>query len=432
LGTLFGEAREVQAEWDVGKMVFYALTALTMKGGFEFNRALLFLVEGGSSVCKLAIGPRDDDEAGRIYTDPMWAGDRTHVSLKALGDRYESNPDRYLRSPIMRVADTLKVALYQSDQILCKAVRERRALVARLQDLAPDDALRVFGASQLAVTPLLTEGKPIGTLYVDNRFTGRDITRTDLDLLELFANQTAGAIDNAGRRRADAQRKAYDEMTADISHDLGNVLDPIAIRLDIMKARLKGAESISPDTLLGDIERLQDLYGKAISLLSRIKDCTTEIRLDRHKLELTQLVRSVMSECLAQTTDLLDPCGRQWWIQGDRPWLEDVFRELLHNIVKVGAQLKSVRFLHGSSESESVEIVIEDQGPGVRHEYKSRIFEPFFTTRGKEGGRGLGLYQVQRIIQAHGGDIWECGTEGKGAEFHVLLPFERTSEEQPR
>jgi PAS domain S-box-containing protein len=432
LGTLYGQAKDMQAEWDIGKNIFYTLTALTMKGGFEFNRALLFLLEGGSLVCKLAIGPRDDDEARRIYQDPMWAGDRTHVGLKALGAKYESDPDHYLGSPIMVVADTLKVGLFQSGQVLCKAVREKCAFVGQNQDVGPDDALGVLGALQFAVAPLLTEGKPIGALYVDNRFTRQDITRTDLEVLELFANQTAAAIDNARRRGADAQRRAYDQMTADISHALGNVLDPIAIRLASMKIRLEIEKSIPRDALLGDIERLLDLYGKAISVLSRIKDCTTEIRLDSHKLELTQVVRSVISEFPAQTTDLLDSGGKQWWIEGDRPRLEDVFRELLHNIVKTGAHLKSIRFLQASSEPESAEIVIEDEGPGVPREYKSRIFEPLFTTRAKEGGRGLGLYQVQRIIHAHGGDIWECGIEGKGAEFHLLLPLERTIEEQPR
>jgi len=55
---------------------------------------------------------------------------------------------------------------------------------------------------------------------------------------------------------------------------------------------------------------------------------------------------------------------------------------------------------HGARE---VEVVVEDNGPGIPEEIVSRIFSPFFST--KDGGLGLGLSISRSIVQAHGGSL---------------------------
>lgn len=63
---------------------------------------------------------------------------------------------------------------------------------------------------------------------------------------------------------------------------------------------------------------------------------------------------------------------------------------------------------------------VRDDGPGMTEEVRTRIFEPFFTRR--EGGTGLGLTFVQRVIQEHGGRVFVESERGCGAVFRVLLP----------
>ncbi len=70
---------------------------------------------------------------------------------------------------------------------------------------------------------------------------------------------------------------------------------------------------------------------------------------------------------------------------------------------------------------EGVEVVIEDDGPGIPIELRERIFLPFFTT--KKQGLGLGLAIAQKIVRDHGGDIvCEAATHG-GARFRITLPL---------
>jgi signal transduction histidine kinase len=52
-----------------------------------------------------------------------------------------------------------------------------------------------------------------------------------------------------------------------------------------------------------------------------------------------------------------------------------------------------------------------------------KIFTPFFSAR--EGGLGLGLSIVQRIVENHGGKITCRSKEGSGTTFEIILPFER-------
>jgi CheY-like chemotaxis protein len=63
---------------------------------------------------------------------------------------------------------------------------------------------------------------------------------------------------------------------------------------------------------------------------------------------------------------------------------------------------------------------VQDDGPGIAAELRSRIFEPFFSTRG--AGRGLGLAAVLGITSAHGGVVQVESGPGRGTVFRVLLP----------
>ncbi len=71
-----------------------------------------------------------------------------------------------------------------------------------------------------------------------------------------------------------------------------------------------------------------------------------------------------------------------------------------------------------------VQIVIQDNGPGIQLEIQSRIFEPFFTTKEVGQGRGLGLtisYQV--IVNQHQGQLDVRSQPGQGAEFILEIPI---------
>ena len=71
----------------------------------------------------------------------------------------------------------------------------------------------------------------------------------------------------------------------------------------------------------------------------------------------------------------------------------------------------------------SFQVVIADNGIGIPQAAKDKIFHPFFTTKPTGEGTGLGLSLSYDIIKAHNGELNVESTEGKGAEFKIILPL---------
>jgi signal transduction histidine kinase len=70
-----------------------------------------------------------------------------------------------------------------------------------------------------------------------------------------------------------------------------------------------------------------------------------------------------------------------------------------------------------------LQILVEDDGPGIPQENMERVFEPFFTTK-QDVGTGLGLWLSKEIVERHGGSIEVISPESEltGAAFSILLP----------
>jgi signal transduction histidine kinase len=69
-----------------------------------------------------------------------------------------------------------------------------------------------------------------------------------------------------------------------------------------------------------------------------------------------------------------------------------------------------------------VKLSISDTGHGMTPEIMARIFDPYYTTKEVDGGTGLGLSVVHRIVKDHGGAVICKSAPGKGTVFEIYLP----------
>jgi signal transduction histidine kinase len=107
--------------------------------------------------------------------------------------------------------------------------------------------------------------------------------------------------------------------------------------------------------------------------------------------------------------------------------LQQVVANIVSNAadaVEAGGTLKvKVSCVDGAG-GKSVQVRVEDNGPGIAAEHLERIFEPFFTTK-KNVGTGLGLWVSRTIVERHGGTIEVASRNDNGSHgtvFSVLIP----------
>jgi two-component system phosphate regulon sensor histidine kinase PhoR len=117
----------------------------------------------------------------------------------------------------------------------------------------------------------------------------------------------------------------------------------------------------------------------------------------------------------------------------DEARLEQVFGNLLENAVKYGRESGTVTVGGRATPDGTLELFVQDDGPGIPAEALERVFERFYRVdkaRSREqGGTGLGLSIVKHIVQGHGGRVWVESQPGQGAKFFFTLSLAAPSPE---
>jgi signal transduction histidine kinase len=121
-------------------------------------------------------------------------------------------------------------------------------------------------------------------------------------------------------------------------------------------------------------------------------------------------------------------------VLADAERVHQVLFNLLDNAVRFTPAGGRVR-VRASRHDRSVNVAVEDTGPGIQPEHLPRLFERFYrvdTARSRdEGGTGIGLAIARSVVEAHGGRIWAESEPGKGSTFTFDLPVARESEHEP-
>ena len=253
-----------------------------------------------------------------------------------------------------------------------------------------------------------------------------------------------GHLSRALRDMTDAlynRLEAIEMFAADVAHELKNPLTSLRSAVETLPlARNEHSRSRLLAVIEHDVKRLDRLISD-ISDASRL-DAELQ-RQDVAPVDLRRLLTTLTT--VANETKLGHDVGVEarfegrgasdaFSVPGHDSRLGQVISNLLSNAQSFSDAGGKVRILCRRLRTQ-IEIVVDDDGPGIRPDALERVFERFYTDRPHQGfgqNSGLGLSISKQIIEAHGGRIWAenragpAGEEGEptvaGARFIVRLP----------
>ena len=107
----------------------------------------------------------------------------------------------------------------------------------------------------------------------------------------------------------------------------------------------------------------------------------------------------------------------------DRDKIEQAIINILLNSIEALTRGDRIHVVtkHTAGNGGQVFVDITDNGPGIQPEDYPYLFDPFFSSKKK--GTGLGLYNVKKIVEAHGGEVSVLPVRGDGTHFRITLPL---------
>ena len=234
----------------------------------------------------------------------------------------------------------------------------------------------------------------------------------------------------AERALREADRRK-DEFLASLAHELRNPLAPVRNALQILHLK---------EPAVPELRWARDVIDRQIQHLARLIDDLMDvsriscgkIELQRERVELADIVQAAVEA----TRPLIEQCGHELsmelptqpvYLDADLTRLAQVFCNLLNNAAKYSERGGRIVLTAECRGNEAV-VSVRDTGVGIPADMLLRVFEMFTqvdrSLEKSQGGLGLGLSLVKRLVEMHGGRV-EARSEGlgKGSEFVVRLPI---------
>lgn len=323
--------------------------------------------------------------------------------------------------------------LHLSTTILDHAIKQGKAVLTL--DAGMDER---FGASESVrnqkirgaiCVPLKGRTEILGAIYVHSGLSSHRFTVSDLKLLTAVGAEMGVAVENVRlyEDKIKSERlAAVGQAIAGLGHCVKNILNGMEGGSYILQSGLdKGADdSIREgwDILKRNSSRLKDLMLDMLAYSKPREPIYSKIDGNNIPKEVVELL---YEKARSKGVNLrFIPDDRLGMVMLDG---KAIYRGLLNLITNAidacppnggSVEVKT----HLLPESEQFQIVIQDNGAGIRQENLAKLGRAFFSTKGAEG-TGLGLCLTYKVIEEHEGRVEVDSNVGTGTTFTVTLPL---------
>jgi PAS domain S-box-containing protein len=225
--------------------------------------------------------------------------------------------------------------------------------------------------------------------------------------------------------RQSARRERLSEMgklAAGVAHEIRNPLNTISIAAQRLAAEF--APEKAGEEYLAITNQIREETKRLNEIITRFLALSREQEKKYQAINLSELVREMADffkpEANRLNIALQATIEPDIHIEADPDSLKQIFHNLFNNAKEALAGQPGRLAIELRTSNNTIEIAFSDSGPGVKKELREKIFTPYFTT--KEGGTGLGLPTVHKLISDLGGDIRVEESAWGGARFVLTIP----------
>ena len=214
LKILYEVSNAMRTTLKLDEILYIILTGVTAHTGLGFNRAMLFLVNEKEQLIegKMGIGPENGEEANIAWTKI----EEEKMDLEDLINAFK-NTDAILESGFNRQVRNLKVSMLdKNENPLSLAVLEGMPLHLTNQTIHKyrnSPVIKMLESNELLLIPLKAKDRVNGIIVADNFITNDPITKDDIRMLTMLANQAGLAIENSQLFELTMERAHSDYLT---------------------------------------------------------------------------------------------------------------------------------------------------------------------------------------------------------------------------
>ncbi len=253
--------------------------------------------------------------------------------------------------------------------------------------------------------------RPLGRLAAAADLFGKGQDVPDFKPEGATEVRQAAAAFNRMRERIQRQITQRTEMLAGVSHDLRTPLT----RMKLQLAMLDEAPEI--EELKGDVAEMERMVE---GYLAFARGEGTEKPAET---DLGTLLRDVVGDARRAGT-AIDLHIEDRLVALVRP---NALRRCLANLISNAARFASQVWIRAGQVGDTIEIIVDDDGPGIPATRREDVFKPFFRLEGSRnpmtGGTGLGLTIARDVIRSHGGDLVLLEAPTGGLRARLSLPL---------
>ncbi len=434
------------------------ITALRLLGGFSLSE-----VQGAYEMFRKVVTPVLTAELKK--RELQSALERVNECLYYTITRFSDNFQQLHEKQIRDHAQDLKQQVDERTSELAESEAQYRVLVEDINDgyFVNQNSIIVFANKAFCDLHEYTVAEVVGRPYLDfiapesraevrkiyekrvERGAAQDLymyfrrtrdgralpTENKVKLIVYRGETAAVGICRDITERVEMERKVREseslahigQLTTSLAHEIRNPLSSVKMNIQILlkKLEFRGNDKRRMEIMTEEISRLE-------RILTEMLDFAKPLRLDLKPAS----IKSIIASCIEMMTVRFQEKGIRVRrrlsseipdMLIDRDKIEQAVINVLQNCIdalpnggRIGISTK-----YGSGNARQVKIEVDDDGPGIADEDLPYVFDPFFSNKKK--GTGLGLWNVKKVIEAHGGTVGVASKRTGGVHLSMMMPL---------